>query len=64
MPNTTRTLKRNYREKGTGREEDVGANGFATDEEQYAEKARKQLYAEKARKQLGYKENAARFRAG
>ena len=40
----------------------VGAEGFASDEELYAEKARKQLEAKIGKKQLGPKENAARFR--
>ena len=51
--------------KGAGREmPDVGAGGFASDEELYAEKARKQLEAKIGAKQLGSKENAARFRPG
>ena len=41
---------------------DVGAEGFASDEELYVEKARKQLEAKIGTKQLGSKENAARFK--
>ena len=73
VTNTTRTPKKTYREKGTGSGNlsvaggempDVGAGGFTSDEELYAEKARKQFETNLAAKQLGFKGNAARFRPG
>ena len=42
----------------------MGAKGFASDAELYAEKARKPLESNIAAKQLESRENAARFRPG